>query len=465
MAKKAPEVGDYKYGFHDRDVSVFRTERGLTEKVVREISARKDEPEWMLEYRLKALEQFYSKPMPQWGGDLNELDFDEITYYVKPSERTQRSWDEVPDEIKQTFDRLGIPEAEQKYLAGVSAQYESEVVYHNMEKELEDMGVVFKDTDTALKENEDLFKEYFGKLIPASDNKFAALNTAVWSGGSFIYVPKNTKVETPLQAYFRINSENMGQFERTLIIVDEGSSVHYVEGCTAPVYSTNSLHSAVVEIFVKKDAYCRYTTIQNWANNVYNLVTKRASADANATMEWVDGNLGSKLTMKYPAVLLKGEGARGMTLSIALAGKGQHQDAGAKMHHLAPNTSSTIVSKSISKQGGKVTYRGIVHFGKNADGARSNIECDTLIMDNESTSDTIPYNEVLNENISLEHEAKVSKVSEEQLFYLMSRGISEEEATEMIVMGFIEPFTKELPMEYAVEMNRLIKFEMEGSIG
>ncbi|MGP4073163.1 Fe-S cluster assembly protein SufB [Piscibacillus sp. B03] len=465
MAKKAPEVGDYKYGFHDRDVSIFRTERGLTENVVREISARKDEPEWMLEYRLKALEKFYSKPMPQWGGDLNELDFDEITYYVKPSERTQRSWDEVPDEIKQTFDRLGIPEAEQKYLAGVSAQYESEVVYHNMEKELEEMGVVFKDTDTALKENEDLFKEYFGKLIPASDNKFSALNTAVWSGGSFIYVPKNTKVETPLQAYFRINSENMGQFERTLIIVDEGASVHYVEGCTAPVYSSNSLHSAVVEIFVKKDAYCRYTTIQNWANNVYNLVTKRASADANATMEWVDGNLGSKLTMKYPAVLLKGEGARGMTLSIALAGKGQHQDAGAKMHHLAPNTSSTIVSKSISKQGGKVTYRGIVHFGKNADGARSNIECDTLILDNESTSDTIPYNEVLNENISLEHEAKVSKVSEEQLFYLMSRGISEEEATEMIVMGFIEPFTKELPMEYAVEMNRLIKFEMEGSIG
>ncbi|RPF50344.1 Fe-S cluster assembly protein SufB [Aquisalibacillus elongatus] len=465
MAKKAPEVGDYKYGFHDRDVSIFRTERGLTENVVREISNRKEEPEWMLEFRLKALEQFYKKPMPQWGGDLSELDFDEITYYVKPSERTQRSWDEVPEEIKQTFDRLGIPEAEQKYLAGVSAQYESEVVYHNMEKDLEEMGVIFKDSDTALKENEDLFKEYFGQLIPAADNKFAALNTAVWSGGSFIYVPKNTKVETPLQAYFRINSENMGQFERTLIIVDEGASVHYVEGCTAPVYSTNSLHSAIVEIFVKKDGYCRYTTIQNWANNVYNLVTKRATADANATMEWVDGNLGSKLTMKYPSVILKGEGARGNTLSIALAGKGQHQDAGAKMHHLAPNTSSTIVSKSISKQGGKVTYRGIVHFGKKAEGARSNIECDTLIMDNESTSDTIPYNEVLNENISLEHEAKVSKVSEEQLFYLMSRGLSEEEATEMIVMGFIEPFTKELPMEYAVEMNRLIKFEMEGSIG
>ncbi|MDQ0352810.1 Fe-S cluster assembly protein SufB [Alkalibacillus filiformis] len=465
MAKKAPEVGDYKYGFNDRDVSIFRTERGLTENVVREISRQKDEPEWMLEFRLKAFEQFHSMPMPQWGGDLNELDFDEITYYVKPSEQTERSWDEVPEEIKQTFDRLGIPEAEQKYLAGVSAQYESEVVYHNMEQELEDMGVVFKDTDTALQENEELFREYFGKVIPPSDNKFSALNSAVWSGGSFIYVPRNTKVETPLQAYFRINSENMGQFERTLIIVDEGASVHYVEGCTAPVYTTNSLHSAVVEIYVQKDAYCRYTTIQNWANNVYNLVTKRASAGENATMEWVDGNLGSKLTMKYPAVLLKGEGARGMTLSIALAGKGQHQDAGAKMHHLAPNTSSTIVSKSISKQGGKVTYRGIVHFGKKAEGARSNIECDTLILDNESTSDTIPYNEVLNENISLEHEAKVSKVSEEQLFYLMSRGISEEEATEMIVMGFIEPFTKELPMEYAVEMNRLIKFEMEGSIG
>ncbi|WP_163579296.1 Fe-S cluster assembly protein SufB [Gracilibacillus saliphilus] len=465
MAKKAPEIGEYKYGFHDRDVSIFRTEKGLTRAVVEEISRMKEEPEWMLEFRLKALEQFYKKPMPQWGGDLSELDFDEITYYVKPSERSERSWDEVPDEIKQTFDKLGIPEAEQKYLAGVSAQYESEVVYHNLKEDLEELGIVFKDTDTALKENEDLFKEYFGKVIPASDNKFAALNTAVWSGGSFIYVPKGVKAETPLQAYFRINSENMGQFERTLIIVDEGASVHYVEGCTAPTYTTNSLHSAVVEIFVKKDAYCRYTTIQNWANNVYNLVTKRATCDANATMEWIDGNIGSKLTMKYPAIILKGEGARGNTLSIALAGKGQHQHAGAKMHHLAPNTSSTIVSKSISKQGGKVSYLGMVHFGRKAEGARSNIECDTLIMDNKSTSDTIPYNEILNDNISLEHEAKVSKVSEEQLFYLMSRGLSEEEATEMIVMGFIEPFTKELPMEYAVEMNRLIKFEMEGSIG
>ncbi|MBF2468496.1 Fe-S cluster assembly protein SufB [Listeria welshimeri] len=460
-----PEIGEYQYGFHDKDTSVFRTERGLTEKVVREISNIKDEPEWMLEFRLKSLEQFYKMPMPTWGGDLSELKFEDITYYVKPSEQTVRSWDEVPEEIKRTFDKLGIPEAEQKYLAGASAQYESEVVYHNMKQDLEDLGIVFKDTDSALKENEDIFKEYFAKVIPPSDNKFAALNSAVWSGGSFIYVPPGIKVDTPLQAYFRINSENMGQFERTLIIVDENASVNYVEGCTAPVYTTNSLHSAVVEIIVKPGAYCRYTTIQNWANNVYNLVTKRTFCEENATMEWIDGNIGSKLTMKYPAVHLRGEGARGTTLSIAIAGNGQRQDAGAKMMHYAPNTSSTIVSKSISKQGGNVTYRGIVHFGRNADGARSNIECDTLIMDNLSTSDTIPYNEILNSNISLEHEAKVSKVSEEQLFYLMSRGLSEEEATEMIVMGFIEPFTKELPMEYAVEMNRLIKFEMEGSIG
>lgn len=465
MAKNAPEIGEYKYGFHDRDISIFRTEKGLTKAVVEEISNMKEEPAWMLAYRLKALEQFYSKPMPQWGGELAELNFDEITYYVKPSERTEKSWDEVPEEIKQTFDKLGIPEAEQKYLAGVSAQYESEVVYHNLKQDLQDLGIIFKDTDSALRENEELFKEYFGKVIPSIDNKFSALNSAVWSGGSFIYVPKGVKTDTPLQAYFRINSENMGQFERTLIIVDEGASVHYVEGCTAPSFTSNSLHSAVVEIYVKKDAYCRYTTIQNWANNVYNLVTKRAICDENATMEWIDGNIGSKLTMKYPAVILRGEGSRGMTLSIAIAGKGQHQDAGAKMIHLAPNTSSTIVSKSISKQGGKVSYRGKVHFGPKADGARSNIECDTLIMDNESTSDTIPYNEIHNENISLEHEAKVSKVSEEQLFYLMSRGISEQEATEMIVMGFIEPFTKELPMEYAVEMNRLISYEMEGSIG
>ena len=465
MAKKMPEMGDYEYGFNDGDVSVFRSERGLTREIVEEISSMKDEPQWMLDYRLKSLELFYSMPTPQWGGDLNSLNFDEITYYVKASEGTERSWDEVPEEIKRTFDKLGIPEAEQKYLAGVSAQYESEVVYHNMKQELTDMGIIFKDTDSALKEDEELFKKYWGTVIPNTDNKFAALNSAVWSGGSFIYVPPGIKVDSPLQAYFRINSENMGQFERTLIIVDEGASVHYVEGCTAPVFTTNSLHSAVVEIIVKENAYCRYTTIQNWANNVYNLVTKRAVVDAHGTMEWIDGNIGSKLTMKYPAILLRGEGARGMTLSIAIAGKGQHQDAGAKMMHLAPNTSSTIVSKSISQHGGKGTYRGIVHFGRNADGASANIECDALLMDDISTSDTIPYNEILNDNISLEHEASVSKVSEEQLFYLMSRGVPELEAIEMIVLGFIEPFTKELPMEYAVEMNRLIKFEMEGSIG
>ena len=394
MAKQLPDIGDYKYGFKDKDVSIFRAGRGLTKEIVEEISRMKEEPQWMLDFRLKSLDKFYEMPMPQWGGDLNDLDFDEITYYVKPSEKSEKSWDEVPDEIKATFDKLGIPEAEQKYLAGVSAQYESEVVYHNMKEDLEALGIVFKDTDSALKENEDIFREHFGKVIPPTDNKFSALNSAVWSGGSFIYVPKGVKVDTPLQAYFRINSENMGQFERTLIIVDEGAHVHYVEGCTAPVYTTNSLHSAVVEIIIKKDAYCRYTTIQNWANNVYNLVTKRAVCEENATMEWIDGNIGSKLTMKYPAVILKGEGARGLTLSIAIAGKGQHQDAGAKMIHLAPNTSSTIVSKSIAKHGGKVTYRGIVHFGPKAKNSRSNIECDTLIMDNQSTSDTIPYNEI-----------------------------------------------------------------------
>lgn len=465
MVKNVPEFSEYKYGFHDKDVSIFRTDKGLDEQIVREISEMKNEPKWMLDYRLKALEHFYKRPMPQWGGDLSELDFDDLTYYVKPTEKSERSWDEVPEEIKRTFDRLGIPEAEQKYLAGVSAQYESEVVYQSLKEDLEEMGIIFQDTDSALQEHEELFKEYFGTVVPYTDNKFSALNSAVWSGGSFIYVPKGVKSDAPLQAYFRINSENMGQFERTLIIVDEGASVHYVEGCTAPTFSSSSLHSAVVEIIVKKDAYCRYTTIQNWANNVYNLVTKRATVAANGTMEWIDGNLGSKLTMKYPSIMLMGEGARGNTLSIALAGKGQMQHAGAKMFHLAPNTSSTIVSKSISHSGGNVSYLGLVHFGRKADGARANIECDTMIMDNQSTSDTIPYNEILNDNISLEHEAKVSKVSEEQLFYLMSRGLSEIEATEMIVMGFIEPFTKELPMEYAVEMNRLISFEMEGSIG
>jgi len=414
---------------------------------------------------LRSYDVFMSKPMPNWGGDLSHIDFQNIYYYAKASEKQSKNWDDVPEAVRNTFEKLGIPEAERKFLAGVGAQYESEVVYHNLREDLEKQGVIFVDTDTAVKKYPDLMKKHFGKVIPPTDNKFSALNSAVWSGGSFIYVPKGIKVDTPLQAYFRINSENMGQFERTLIIVDEGAHVHYVEGCTAPVYTTNSLHSAVVEIIIKKDAYCRYTTIQNWANNVYNLVTKRAVCEANATMEWIDGNIGSKLTMKYPAVILKGEGARGLTLSIAIAGKGQHQDAGAKMIHLAPNTSSTIVSKSIAKHGGKVTYRGIVQFGPKATNSRSNIECDTLIMDNQSTSDTIPYNEIKNDHVSLEHEAKVSKVSEEQLFYLMSRGISEQEATEMIVMGFIEPFTRELPMEYAVEMNRLIKFEMEGSIG
>jgi Fe-S cluster assembly protein SufB len=465
MAKKMPEMEAYKYGFSDKDVSVFRSKKGLSRDVVEEISRMKNEPQWMLDFRLKSLELFYKMPMPTWGGDMTDLNFDNITYYVKPSERQGKTWDEVPDEIKQTFDKLGIPQAEQKFLAGVSAQYESEVVYHSMQKELEDQGVIFTDTDTAVREYPEIVKEYFGTVIPPADNKFSALNSAVWSGGSFIYVPKGIKCEVPLQAYFRINSENMGQFERTLIIADEDSFVHYVEGCTAPVYSTNSLHSAVVEIIVKDRARARYTTIQNWAPNIYNLVTKRAVAYADAHMEWVDGNIGSKLTMKYPAVILKGRGAKGTVLSIAVAGKGQHQDAGAKMTHLAPDTTSTIISKSISKHGGKVTYRGLTSFGPNSAGSKANVKCDTLIMDNLSTSDTIPYNEVRNDKITLEHEATVSKVSEDQLFYLMSRGLTDDEATQMIVMGFIEPFTKELPMEYAVEMNRLIKFEMEGSIG
>lgn len=474
MAKQLPELSEYQYGFRDKDVSVYRTGRGLSREVVEEISALKGEPDWMLEFRLKALEQFYKMPMPssvnsKWfsilPGDLSELDFDNITYYVKPSERQGRTWEEVPEEIKRTFDRLGIPEAEQKFLAGVSAQYESEVVYQSMQKDLEAQGVIFTDTDTAVKEYPELVKKYFGTVVPPTDNKFAALNSAVWSGGSFIYVPKGVKCEIPLQAYFRINSENMGQFERTLIIADEGSFVHYVEGCTAPIYSTSSLHSAVVEIIVKDYARTRYTTIQNWSPNVYNLVTKRAVAERGAHMEWVDGNIGSKLTMKYPAVIMKGEGAKADVLSIAVAGKGQHQDSGAKVIALAPNCTSTIIAKSIAKHGGKVTYRGVSSFGRKAAGSKSNVKCDTLILDNESTSDTIPYNEIKNDNIVLEHEASVSKVSEDQLFYLMSRGLTEDEATQMIVMGFIEPFTKELPMEYAVEMNRLIKLEMEGSIG
>ena len=465
MAEKLPEISEYQYGFRDKDVSIFRSKKGLSKEVVEEISRMKNEPQWMLDFRLKALDIFFKKPMPTWGGDLSALNFDDITYYVKPTEQQGKTWDEVPEEIKNTFDKLGIPEAEQKFLAGVSAQYESEVVYHSMKKDLEEMGVIFCDTDTAVQEHPELVKKYFGTVVPPTDNKFAALNSAVWSGGSFIYVPKGVKCEVPLQAYFRINTENMGQFERTLIITDEDSFVHYVEGCTAPMYTTASLHSAVVEIIVKERSRCRYTTIQNWSPNVYNLVTKRAVAYAGAHMEWIDGNIGSKLTMKYPAVVMRGEGAKGDVLSIAVAGKGQHQDSGAKMTMLAPNCTGTIVSKSISKQGGKVTYRGLVNFGRNSDGSKANIECDTLILDEISTSDTIPYNEIKNDNITLQHEASVSKVSDDQLFYLMSRGLTEEEATQMIIMGFIEPFTKELPMEYAVEMNRLIKYEMEGSIG
>ncbi|MCY0903148.1 MAG: Fe-S cluster assembly protein SufB [Firmicutes bacterium] len=460
-----PELEEYQYGFIDKDVSVVRFAKGINRKVVEEISTMKSEPGWMTDFRLRSLEIFEQKAMPNWGGDLGDLNFDDITYYVKPSERQGKTWDEVPEEIKNTFDRLGIPEAERKFLAGVSAQYESEVVYHSMQKELSDLGVLFTDTDSALRDHPEIFKQYFGTVIPPEDNKFAALNSAVWSGGSFIYVPKGVRCEVPLQAYFRINSENMGQFERTLIIADEDSFVHYVEGCTAPIYSTNSLHSAVVEIMVKDRARARYTTIQNWAPNIYNLVTKRAVAHADATMEWIDGNFGSKLTMKYPAVYMVGPRAKGTILSIAVAGAGQHQDAGAKVVHAAPDCTSTIISKSISKHGGKVTYRGLAHFSPEAERSKSNIKCDTLILDDLSTSDTIPYNEIQNESVTLEHEATVSRVSEEQLFYLMSRGLAEEEATRMIVMGFIEPFTKELPMEYAVEMNRLIKFEMEGSIG
>src|SRR6478752_4419758 len=465
MAKKMPEIGDYKYGFSDKDVSIFRSKRGLTKEIVEEISRMKEEPQWMLDFRLKSLEHFYNMPMPQWGGDMASLDFDEITYYVKPSEKSERSWDEVPEEIKQTFDKLGIPEAEQKYLAGVSAQYESEVVYHNMKEDLEALGIVFKDTDSAMKENEDIFREHFGTIIPPEDNKFAALNSAVWSGGSFIYVPKGVKIEFPLQAYFRINSENMGQFERTLIIVDEGASVHYVEGCTAPTYSSDSLHSAVVEIIVKRGARCRYTTIQNWSNNVYNLVTKRAMAYGDSLMEWVDGNLGSKLTMKYPAIYLMEPGAKGETLSVAFAGPGQHQDAGAKMVHVAPHTSSQIISKSISKGGGRTSYRGHLAVGKGADNVSANVSCDALLIDDQSRSDTYPYMDIESEKVAISHEATVSKVGEEQLFYLQSRGLTAAEATTMIVNGFIEPIVKELPMEYAVEMNRLIALEMEGSVG
>ncbi|MCA9765994.1 MAG: Fe-S cluster assembly protein SufB [Carnobacterium sp.] len=462
---KVPETQEYQYGFHDDVESVYTTGKGISEAIIRDISARKEEPEWMLDFRLKSFERYQSQKMPTWGADLSDIDFDNITYYKKSSNKPERDWEDVPEKIKETFERLGIPEAERKYLAGAGAQFESEVVYHNMKEEFEKMGIVFIDTDTALKEHADIFKEHFATVVPPTDNKLAALNSATWSGGTFIYVPKGVRCDVPLQMYFRINDEAMGQFERTLIVVDEGASIHYVEGCTAPTFSSSSLHAAVVEIVVKKDAYCRYTTIQNWSDNVYNLVTKRATVDAGGTMEWIDGNLGAKTTMKYPSVFLNGNGARGTMLSIAMAGAGQNQDTGAKMIHNAPNTSSSIVSKSIAHDGGEVNYRGQVTFGKNSGGSISHIECDTIIMDDLSKSDTIPYNEIHNGNVSLEHEAKVSKISEEQLYYLMSRGLTEERATEMIIMGFVEPFSKELPMEYAVELNRLIAYEMEGSVG
>jgi len=459
------DLGEYKWGFHDEENPVIKIERGLNEDVIRQISAHKGEPKWMLDFRLDAYETFLSKPMPNWGADLSGIDFDNIFYYLKPAESNARSWDDVPDTIKNTFERLGIPEAERKFLAGVGAQYESEVIYHSLKKELEDQGILFLDTGQALLEHEDLFREHFASIIPSADNKFSALNSAVWSGGSFIYVPPGVRIEQPLQAYFRINAENMGQFERTLIIVDEGAYVHYVEGCTAPTYSSDSLHSAVVEILVKKGGRCRYTTIQNWSNNVYNLVTKRAVAEEDATMEWVDGNLGSKVTMKYPAVVLKGERAHGEILSIAFAGEGQHQDAGGKVTHVAPNTTSVITSKSISKDGGRSSYRGLLRVNKDAEGSKSKVVCDALIIDPESRTDTYPYINIMADQVDIGHEATVSKLGEEQIYYLMSRGLSEAEASALIVAGFVEPITKELPLEYAVELNRLIQLQMEGSVG
>ena len=458
-------VGEYKYGFKTEVKNIVDTGKGLSEEVIRTISKLKNEPDWMLEFRLKSYKAFLEKENPSWGPDLSEINFDDYTYFIRSSEKTESSWDEVPEAIKDTFDKLGIPEAEQKFLAGVSTQFESEVVYHNTMVELEELGVIFCDTDTAVREYPDLVREYFGKIVPPSDNKYAALNSAVWSGGSFIYVPKGVKIEKPLQSYFRINSEQMGQFERTLIIVDEGASVHYVEGCTAPIYSKDSLHAAVVEIYVLKDAYCRYSTVQNWANNIINLVTKRTLVEENGHMEWIDGNVGAGINMKYPACVLKGDYAKGTTVSIAFAGEGQIQDTGAKMIHIGKNTTSQIISKSLCRGGGVVNYRGLVKAVKGAKGAKSHVECDTIILDDISKSDTIPTNVGANDEIYLEHEATVSKVSDEQLFYLMSRGLTEKEATEMIVMGFIEPFAKELPMEYAVELNRLIKLEMTDSIG
>ncbi|GCE75230.1 Fe-S cluster assembly protein SufB [Cellulomonas biazotea] len=459
-------IGNYNYGWHDTDVAGATAKRGLSEAVVREISALKNEPEWMLKTRLKSLRLFEKKPMPWWGSDLSGIDFDNIKYFVRSTEKQAASWEDLPEDIKNTYDRLGIPEAEkQRLVAGVAAQYESEVVYHQIQESLEEQGVIFLDTDTGLREHPEIFEQYFGSVIPPGDNKFASLNTAVWSGGSFVYVPPGVHVEIPLQAYFRINTENMGQFERTLIIADEGSYVHYVEGCTAPVYSSDSLHSAVVEIIVKKNARVRYTTIQNWSNNVYNLVTKRATAAEGATMEWVDGNIGSKVTMKYPAIYLMGEHARGETLSIAFAGEGQHQDAGAKMVHAAPHTSSSIVSKSVARGGGRTSYRGLVQVLEGAEHSASNVLCDALLVDQISRSDTYPYVDVREDDVSMGHEATVSRVSEDQLFYLMSRGMPETEAMAMIVRGFVEPIARELPMEYALELNRLIELQMEGAVG
>jgi len=459
------EIADYQFGFHDEEDYFFKSERGLTRETVINISKMKNEPEWMLEFRLKAYDHFLKRPMPEWGGDLSGIDFDNIFYYIKPSEKQGKTWDEVPEYIKNTFEKLGIPEAERKFLAGVGAQYESEVIYHSLREDLQKLGVIFLDMDAGVREYPELVKQYFGTVIPANDNKFAALNSAVWSGGSFIYVPEGVKIEVPLQAYFRINAENMGQFERTLIICAPGSYVHYVEGCTAPTWSSDSLHSAVVEIIVQEGARCRYTTIQNWSKNVYNLVTKRAAAYKDATMEWVDGNLGSKLTMKYPAVWLMEEGARGEILSVAFASDGQHQDAGGKVVHVAPNTSSQIISKSISKGTGRSSYRGLVKVYKGAEGVKSNVVCDALLLDETSKTDTYPYIEIEEERVSVGHEATVSKVNEEQIFYLQSRGLNETEAMSMIVNGFIEPIAKELPLEYAVELNRLIQLEMEGSVG
>lgn len=459
-------IGAYQFGWHDPDIAGASAKRGLSREVVADISRMKSEPEWMLERRLKSLDIFEKKPMPTWGADLSGIDFDNIKYFVRSTEQQATTWDDLPEDIKNTYDKLGIPEAEkQRLVAGVAAQYESEVVYHQIRQDLEEKGVIFVDTDTALREHEELFKEYFGTVIPAGDNKFSALNTAVWSGGSFIYVPKGVHVDIPLQAYFRINTENMGQFERTLIIVDEDAYVHYVEGCTAPIYKSDSLHSAVVEIIVKKGGRCRYTTIQNWSNNVYNLVTKRTKCEEGATMEWVDGNIGSKVTMKYPAVWMTGPYAKGEVLSVAMAGEGQFQDTGAKMVHMAPYTSSNIVSKSVARGGGRAAYRGLVQVNKDAHHSTSNVECDALLVDNISRSDTYPYNDIRNDHVSLGHEAKVSQVSEDQLFYLMSRGIGEDEAMAMIVRGFVEPIAKELPMEYALELNRLIELQMEGSVG